>query len=357
MLSVRDLRKRYGDIVAVDGVTFDVDKGDILGFLGPNGAGKSTTMKIVTGFIPPTSGSAMVDGFDVARDSLEVRRRIGYLPENAPLYGEMRVEEYLRFRAKLKEIPRRLLSARVEEVMEKLLILDRRRQLISTLSKGYRQRVGIADAIVGDPQLLILDEPMIGLDPNQIREVRSLIKDLGERHTILLSTHILSDVEVVCDKVLIISAGKVRAQDTVTGLVHRFQAHAIRAAIHAPGVVPEDVGKALGEVAGVKKVDVRGRSRVAGEPEDVVQLRLAADGGARDDGALGRIRAICEAVGKRVFEKGWTVRDLSPEKTTLEDIFVKLTTGEDGDETEEPRAVAAAAAPSEPAAGSSEVKS
>src|SRR5262249_38860770 len=163
-----------------------------------NGAGKSTTMKIVTGFIPPTSGSATVDGFDVAKDSLEVRRRIGYLPENAPLYGEMRVEEYLRFRAKLKEIPPRLLPSPLEEVMGKLLIADRRRQLISTLSKGYRQRVGIADAIVGDPQLLILDEPMIGLDPNQIREVRSLIKELGERHTILLSTHILSDVEVVC---------------------------------------------------------------------------------------------------------------------------------------------------------------
>ena len=175
MLSVRDLRKRYGDLTALDGVSFEVEKGDILGFLGPNGAGKSTTMKIVTGFIPPTSGTVTVDGFDVRTDSIEVRRRIGYLAEHTPLYGDMRVREYLEYRARLKGVHRRDLSKRVDYALAKLILKDRARQLIATLSKGYKQRVGIADALVGDPKLLILDEPTIGLDPNQILEVRELI--------------------------------------------------------------------------------------------------------------------------------------------------------------------------------------
>ena len=218
MIEVERLSKYFGPVLAVDRVSFAIDQGEIVGFLGPNGAGKSTTMRILTGYLPASSGIAKVAGFDVVDQSLEVRRRIGYLPESVPLYGEMRVEEYVLFRAKLKGVPRKERINRVEYCLDRCRLKEVRRRLIQTLSKGYRQRVGLADAMVSDPKILILDEPTTGLDPLQIRETLALIKELGERRTVLLSTHILSEVEAVCERVIIIAAGKVGLSKTLAEL-------------------------------------------------------------------------------------------------------------------------------------------
>src|SRR3984957_3111532 len=218
MIEVENLSKTYSGFRAVQGISFHVNKGEIVGFLGPNGAGKSTTMKVLAGYLPPTDGKIRIAGFDVVTDSIEVRKRIGYMPENVPLYTDMRVNEFLRFRAELKQVARRKIKDRVETVKQWCSLKDVENKIIGTLSKGYRQRVGLADAMVHDPELLILDEPTIGLDPNQIRAVRDLIKDLGKRHTILLSTHILSEVELTCNRVLVINRGKIEAQDTPANL-------------------------------------------------------------------------------------------------------------------------------------------
>lgn len=333
MLSVRDLRKRYGDLIALDGVSFEVQKGDVLGFLGANGAGKSTTMKIVTGFIPPSGGTATVDGFDVVKESLEARRRIGYLPEQTPLYVEMRVREYLEYRARLKGVARRDLKKRVDYAVSKLKLEDRVRQLIGTLSKGYRQRVGIADAIVADPRLLILDEPTIGLDPNQIREVRALIKELGEHHTIVFSTHILAEVELVCSRVVIIDRGRSVTQGTVRGLVEEHQGNTLALSLRAKDATLDEVQKLLMSVPGVRTT-----RELAGEgASDVIRFSLEIDVEGDREAAL---RAAAERVASKIVEKGWAVRELVPEKTTLEHVFVKLTMGE---------AVPLAAPPSRPA--------
>jgi len=203
MIKVENLTKRYAGVTALNGVSFEVQRGEIVGFLGPNGAGKSTTMRILTGFIPASSGRVEVAGLDVFENSLEVRERVGYMPENNPLYTDMRVSEYLKFRAKLKGLPRADRAERIPEAMDLCGIQDVSHRIIGHLSKGYRQRVGLADALLAEPDLLILDEPTIGLDPVQIRQVRQLIKDLGKRHTILLSTHILPEVEMTCDRVII----------------------------------------------------------------------------------------------------------------------------------------------------------
>src|ERR1700704_70574 len=209
MIQVDNLTKYFGPVLAVDRVTFGVDQGEIVGFLGLNGAGKTTTMRILTSYLPATSGIAKVAGFDVMTESLEVRRNIGYLPESVPLYPEMRVEEYIIFRAKLKGVPRQARAGRVDYCLERCRLREVRRRLIGTLSKGYRQRVGLADAMVHDPAILILDEPTSGLDPMQIRETLALIKELGENHTVLLSTHILPEVEAICERVIIIAGGRV----------------------------------------------------------------------------------------------------------------------------------------------------
>src|SRR5947209_7041060 len=209
MIHVENLTKYFGPILAVDHLNFTVDQGDIVGFLGPNGAGKSTTIRILTSYLPATSGIARVAGYDVMNESMDVRRNIGYLPESVPLYPEMRVEEYLLYRARLRGMERRGRQQRVDYCLERCRIREVRRRLIGNLSKGYRQRVGLADAMLHDPQILILDEPTVGLDPVQIRETLALIKELGRKHTILLSTHILSEVEAVCERVIIINAGRV----------------------------------------------------------------------------------------------------------------------------------------------------
>src|SRR6266436_5217844 len=225
MINVEGLTKRYARNVAVDHISFEVEKGQIVGFLGPNGAGKTTTMRVLTCFLPPTAGTATVAGFDVAEHPMEVKRRIGYLPESPPVYPEMEVVEYLNFVGRIKGVPKASLNSRIDEVMQKTAITDVRTKLIGKLSKGYRQRVGLAQAIIHNPDVLILDEPTAGLDPHQIIETRDLIKDLAKNgnHTVILSTHILPEVEATCQKVIIISKGKLVATDSVENLTSRLR--------------------------------------------------------------------------------------------------------------------------------------
>lgn len=220
MIEVRGLSKQYGSFTAVDDISFTVPAGQILGFLGPNGAGKTTTMRILTCYLPPTAGTALIAGFDVQEQSMEVRKRIGYLPETPPLYNDMTVREYVDFCAQLKAVPKRKRKSAVELSMERCGLEDREGQLIGTLSKGYRQRTGLAQALVHDPQVLILDEPTIGLDPAQIIEIRELIKQLAGDHTVILSTHILPEVSVTCQAVAIIHQGKICAADSLENLTH-----------------------------------------------------------------------------------------------------------------------------------------
>src|SRR5262245_32459956 len=226
MIHVSRLTKFYGDYPAVQNVSFDVPKGQIVGFLGPNGAGKSTTMRILAGYITATSGSATIDGLDVLWDSVEVRRRIGYMPESCPLYHEMRVSEYLKFRGGIKGLHGAERRKRIDFVVKRCWLEDVRRQIIGTLSKGYRQRVGLVDALLASPPVLILDEPTAGLDPTQIRATRTLIRELGSEHTILLSTHILSEVEMTCDSAIIIHQGQVAASGSLSELKHKAGSHA-----------------------------------------------------------------------------------------------------------------------------------
>ena len=223
MIEVQDLTKSYGSVIAVDHVSFTVNKGEILGFLGPNGAGKTTTMRILTGYMPATSGTARIAGFDVFDDSLEVRRHIGYLPEAPPVYPDMTVASYLDFVARIKNVPSERRAERVADAMRKTNIEDKRDQLIKRLSRGYKQRVGLAQALVHDPDVIILDEPTVGLDPIQVREFRDLIRSLAGKHTVILSTHILSEITATCQRVLIIRQGKVVACDDLQGLAKKYK--------------------------------------------------------------------------------------------------------------------------------------
>lgn len=282
-------------------------KGEVVGFLGPNGAGKTTTMRMLAGYLPPTSGSAVVAGFDVFRQSLEARSRIGYMPENVPLYDEMRVREYLKFRAQLKGLAGSALRQAVGRVIETCGLEPVKRKMIRTLSKGYRQRVGLADALVHDPELLILDEPTNGLDPNQIRQIRELIRQLGEKRTILLSTHILSEVEMTCGRVIIIDGGRIRASDTPGNLTESMRAAGrIHVEIHAD---PDVLAGAVGRLEHVKKVT----------PE------LLDDGWTR---LLVWVEAgtdVREHIARLAVQHGWPLRSLHRQVATLEDVFVELT--------------------------------
>src|ERR1700674_5201705 len=253
MITVKELTKRYARNTAVDHISFEVKKGQIVGFLGPNGAGKTTTMRVLTCFLPPTSGTAQVAGFDVLEQPMEVKRRIGYLPEPPPLYPEMEVREYLEFVGRLKGVPKENLAKRVDEVAEKCSVGDVKFKLISKLSKGYRQRVGLAQAIIHNPDVLILDEPTSGLDPQQIIETRDLIKGLAGDHTIILSTHILPEVEQICEKVIIIAKGKVVATDSVENLTSRLRGSE---SVAVEVIAPEGAGvqSRLEQVAGVSRV-------------------------------------------------------------------------------------------------------
>ena len=317
MIRVEHLTKRYAGVTALHDVSFRVNRGEIVGFLGPNGAGKSTTMRILTGFIPASSGRVEVAGLDVFDHSLEVRRRIGYMPENNPLYEDMRVNEYLRFRAKLKGIGRARRKERIQRAMEMCGIADVRRRVIGQLSKGYRQRVGLADALLGEPDLLILDEPTIGLDPVQIRQVRQLIKDLGKEHTILISTHILPEVEMTCNRVLIIHRGKILAADTPQNLTKTMVFGAVvQAEVRGP---PEEVRQAIRDIPGVESLTTESTSY------GTVRIQVQPEGG----------NDLREEIYEVVKRNGWVLRELSRNRTTLEDIFVQITREED--EAEEDR--------------------
>lgn len=306
MIKVENLTKRYAGVTAINNLNFEVEKGEVVGFLGPNGAGKSTTMKILTSYLPATSGRATIAGFDVFEQSIEARRRLGYLPENTPLYTDMRVNEYLRYRASLKGVPGRKLKQSVGDVVELCNLRDVERKLIGALSKGYRQRVGLADALVHDPELLILDEPTIGLDPNQIRQVRELIKNLGGKRTVLISTHILPEVEIMCSRVIVIHKGKIRASDTAENLL-KNQRTAGSMRIEAK-VGADNAAADLQKLPGVKDVTVEKDGDFS-----IFQIRLEANADPSEE------------VMQLATSKRWTVRELTRRRPTLEDVFVELT--------------------------------
>ncbi len=313
MIKVEGLTKRYARHVAVDNISFEVEKGQIVGFLGPNGAGKTTTMRVLTCFLPPTSGSARVANFDVLEQPMEVKKRIGYLPETPPLYPEMEVGEYLDFVGRLKGIPPANLAKRVNEVAERCSVADVKNRLISKLSKGYRQRVGLAQAIIHNPDVLILDEPTSGLDPHQIIETRDLIKNLAGEHTIILSTHILPEVEQICEQVIIIAKGKLVAKDTVANLTSRLRGAESVALEVAPragaSLDAVDVQQRLERVAGVARVSVRD-SR-----DGNVALMVESDQG----------QHIRPELARAVIESGWNLNELHSVGLSLEEIFLELT--------------------------------
>jgi ABC-2 type transport system ATP-binding protein len=310
VIHVSKLTKYYGDYAAVRDVSFDVARGQIVGFLGPNGAGKTTTMRILAGYLTATSGRASIDGLDVFWKPVEVRRRIGYMAENCPLYPEMRVAEYLRFRAGIKGLHGRHASRRIEHVLKRCWVDDVRRQLIGTLSKGYRQRVGLADALLAEPPVLILDEPTAGLDPSQIRETRVLIRELGEKHTILLSTHILSEVEMTCGHVIIIDRGRVAESGPLADLARRAGEQAVLVA-ELGGKIDTDAVRRLfkSERAEVQAVADGVRVRVPTPDPAKLAAKLAA----------------------HAVEQGWQVRELRPQRQTLEDLFVRVVGRQDGE--------------------------
>ena len=306
MIKVENLTKRYAGQPAIRDLNFQVGKGEIMGFLGPNGAGKTTTMRILAGFMPATSGRALIAGFDIFEQSLQARTRLGYMPEHVPLYNDMRVTEYLDYRAALKGVPHRRIAERVGDVKELCGLRDVQKKIIGALSKGYRQRVGLADALLHEPDLLILDEPTIGLDPNQIRQVRELIKNLGRQHTILLSTHILPEVEMTCSRVIIIHKGRIEACDTPENLLSQLR--------QVGGVVLEaKVGKDNGADELRKISAVRDVTTDVDGEWNVFSLRVESGADVREE------------VFRLAAARRWTVRELTQRRATLEDVFVEIT--------------------------------
>jgi ABC-2 type transport system ATP-binding protein len=308
MIEVENLTKRYGPTLAVSEVSFSVQKGEVLGFLGPNGAGKTTTMRVITGFLPPTQGKVRVAGYDVAEEPLEAKRRTGYLPEAPPVYPDMVVDEYLAFVARIKGVPRREIKTRLDEVTEKCAVTDVRRRQIGKLSKGYRQRVGLAQALIHKPEVLVLDEPTAGLDPKQIIETRELIKGLAGQHTVILSTHILPEASKSCQRVVVINAGKIVAVGTPGELTRRLQGYET-VLVTVEGPAAEIIDK-FQRVAGVNLVEPRDSSdsrvtlEVHSEKEKDVRAELA----------------------RAVVESGWKLYELRTSGMSLEEIFLKLTT-------------------------------
>ena len=313
MITVKGLTKRYARTVAVDNISFEIPKGQIVGFLGPNGAGKTTTMRVLTCFLPPSAGSANVAGFDVLEQPLEVKKRIGYLPETPPLYPDMTVGDYLEFVGKLKGLAGSDLKRRIGEVCERCNVADVREKIIGKLSKGYRQRVGLAQAIIHNPDVLILDEPTSGLDPNQIIQTRKMIEDLAAEHTIILSTHILPEVEQTCKLVMIIAKGKLVATDTVENLRHRTRgAHSVIVEVEgrdAGAIESTHIQQQLEKVAGVSRVifkETRGASCIF----EVESLKD---------------RAIRGDLARSIVEAGWNLNELRSAAMSLEEVFLQLT--------------------------------
>ncbi len=302
-IEVSDLSKFYGPVAAVDHISFAVKPGELVGFLGLNGAGKTTTLRILTTFMPASSGTARVAGFDVMYQSMEVRQHLGYLPESVPLYGEMRVEEYLVARAKLKQVDRTVRAARIDHCLAKCRIKEVRRRLIGTLSKGYRQRVGLADTLLADPAVLLLDEPLSGLDPVQQQETLNTIKELSGQHTILFSSHQLSDVEKICDRVVIIHRGKIGFDNQLTAFDAGLMTVTVEVRANA-----DDAVKAFAAVPGVDRA-------AAGE---------AGDGWVAVSVESQPSKDVREAVARKAFEKGWGVRRLVRKQERLEDTFMRV---------------------------------
>jgi ABC-2 type transport system ATP-binding protein len=312
MITVTDLTKRYARHTAVDHISFEVHKGQIVGFLGPNGAGKTTTMRMLTCFLPPTSGSATVAGFDVLEQSMEVKKRIGYLPEAPPLYPEMRTGEYLDFVGKLKGLSGAGLRDRVQFVLDRCAIADVKDKLIGKLSKGYRQRVGLAQAIVHNPDVLILDEPTSGLDPKQINETRELIRSLAGDHTIILSTHILPEVEQTCEQVIIINKGKLVATDSVNNLQNRArgtESLLVEVAGRNKELDPAIARERLERVSGVSRVTFKNKR----ENRSLFEVETRKGSAIRGD------------IARAVVEAGWDLNELRPSAVSLEEVFLQLT--------------------------------
>jgi ABC-2 type transport system ATP-binding protein len=318
MVEARSLSKNYGATRALDGVSFTVSRGEVLGFLGPNGAGKSTTMKILTGFLRPTSGSAVVGGIDVARDPLAAKRLIGYLPENAPLYDDMMVLDFLEFVADLRGLAGELRRQRLRTICDRCGLVEVLGKNIGQLSKGYRQRVGLAQAMVHDPDLLILDEPTSGLDPNQIAEIRALIKELGREKTVILSTHILPEVQASCDRIIIVNAGRIVADDRTEVLTSAGRGAVIRLVVKAKNggpLTPDAVQGVIAHLAGVAAVE-----RTEGEGPGTFGFRVRASG----------MQDPREAIFHAAITGDFVLLDLHRERVSLEDTFRQLTVGEGG---------------------------
>ena len=310
MIDAQGLTRRYGEFTAVDGISFTVDEGEIVGMLGPNGAGKTTTLRMITGFLPPTDGHLTVGGKNLFTDPVAARREVGYLPENVALYPEMRVSEYLRYRAMLEGLPRGQAKPRISETVRSCFLEDVENQIIGTLSKGYRQRVGLAAAILHHPSVLVLDEPTVGLDPKQIIAIRELIRELGHKQTLLLSSHILPEVELLCDRVIIIDRGRIVAEGSPQDLQESWLGNTIlRVELKGgPGEAPE----VLGRLPGVVAVET-----LAGEA-GFYRLECTQSADPR------------QAVFEAAKERGWILLELAREQASLEDIFVRLTTQEPG---------------------------
>jgi ABC-2 type transport system ATP-binding protein len=323
VIEVENLTRQYGDRTAVNGISFAVRKGEIIGFLGPNGAGKSTTLRMLTGYLRPTDGAIRVAGVDAVRDPIGARRFIGYLPESVPLYKEMRVEEYLRYRARLKGVARPQIAGRIDHVLAQADIRDVRQRIIGQLSKGYRSRVGLADALVADPPLLVLDEPTAGLDPNQIRLVRDLIRSMAGEKTIMLSTHILPEVESTCSRVLIIDKGRLVGEGAPNALRTAGEGGQV-IVLEARGVRAELEQRVL-QVQGVRRV--LDAEQLENDPTPLSRLRLVIEN-----------VSAAEVLSLSLAESGHAIRELRREQTSLEDVFTQLTTREHGAQTTDSKA-------------------
>lgn len=306
MIEAVSLTRRYGDFTAVQDLSFTIQEGEIVGILGPNGAGKTTTLRMITGFLPPTSGSLSVGGKDLFTESVAARREVGYLPENVALYGEMRVSEYLGYRAMLEGMTRSQAKARIPEAIESCILQEVQSQIIGTLSKGYRQRVGLAAAILHQPKVLVLDEPTVGLDPKQIIAIRELIRELGREQTLLLSSHVLPEVELLCDRVIIVDRGRIVAEGTPKELKSGWEGST---EIHV------ELKGAPAEATEVLK-GIEGVSKVSSGDASVDSLKLECESG----------RDVREEVFRAAVEHGWILLELSQARASLEDVFVRLTT-------------------------------
>lgn len=311
MITVSHLTRRFGSFTALDDISFEVGKGEVVGFLGPNGAGKTTTMRILTGYLPATSGAVAVAGFDVLRQSLEARRRIGYLPESVPLYRELRVEEMLAFQARLHALERSEAKRRIPAVLERVGLLDRSRALVGTLSRGMRQRVGLALALLPEPEVLILDEPTSGLDPLQRLEVRAILRELAQKHTVLLSSHILPEIEAVCPRVIIVHKGRIAADGTPKELVMKLS------------------GGSHVRLEAMVGADVEGAKRILSTLEGVRAVRDLGRRGVHHEFELDTAVDVREDVGAIAKLKGWALRELSYRVPSLEQIFARIAAGEE----------------------------